>query len=335
METKLSLAIKASNQLITNLHRDGLDRGCIATFNEDLVIRESFTDDEDDLHRSLNALVNIASGGTSLYDCMCELISGPFYRKGDRSRPWIMIVVTDGNDFGSIKSLETCAAEICSKYTRENSNFLFLLGVGDDVNSSKMEKFAEKGGFTYIPVKDFHLLEYVFILLALKITNSFNVSTGEISFDDVTLGWAQVQRQRQLRPVAIDYALLIDVSGSMSDRIYGPPPAKCFAGHDLKTAYSYNWYCDICGKDGDSSVNLKYHCESGVACKPVGYCPQNHPLSCTKMSKKWVCDEDHRLHNGLSMRCQRCDYDICIDCRKEQAVISSFTRLLLNSLSSS
>ncbi len=36
MDTRLGRAIKASNELITNLHRDGLDRGCIASFNESL-----------------------------------------------------------------------------------------------------------------------------------------------------------------------------------------------------------------------------------------------------------------------------------------------------------
>ena len=40
MVTRLDRAIKASNELITNLHRDGLDRGCIATFNDSLVIRQ-------------------------------------------------------------------------------------------------------------------------------------------------------------------------------------------------------------------------------------------------------------------------------------------------------
>ena len=40
MDTRLGRAIKASNELITNLHRDGLDRGCIATFNDSLTIRQ-------------------------------------------------------------------------------------------------------------------------------------------------------------------------------------------------------------------------------------------------------------------------------------------------------
>ena len=40
METKLNCAIRASKELVTNLHRDGLDRGCIATFSDFLTIRQ-------------------------------------------------------------------------------------------------------------------------------------------------------------------------------------------------------------------------------------------------------------------------------------------------------
>jgi hypothetical protein len=51
-----------------------------------------------------------------------------------------MIVVTDGNDVSSSRSLEACAEQIYNKYTRDSSNFLFLLGVGDDFNSTKLEQ---------------------------------------------------------------------------------------------------------------------------------------------------------------------------------------------------
>ncbi|RHZ89845.1 hypothetical protein Glove_9g152 [Diversispora epigaea] len=343
METKLSRAIKASNELITNLHRDGLDRGCIATFNNFLTIKENFADDENDLHHSLDALKNTAYGGTRLYDSMCDLINRTFYRNGNLSRPWIMIVVTDGNDISSTRSAQMCAEEIRNKFTKENSNFLFLIGVGDDVNSSTMEMMAERGNFTYIPVKDFYLLEYAFMLLALKVTNSLNVSIRDFSINDASVTWAEVQKQRQISQVAIDYALLIDVSGSMSDRIYGPPPPKCFAGHDLKEKHLYNWYCDVCGENGQSSICKYYcarcdfsacpdHCKPGVECKPVDYCPNHHPLRCVKWTRKWVCDEDRRLFNGgTSLRCQQCDYDICINCLEDRNIIHRFARLILES----
>ncbi|CAG8731887.1 10083_t:CDS:2, partial [Acaulospora morrowiae] len=57
----ISCAIKASNELVKNLHRDGLDRGIIATFNTSMVVRQAFTKDEASLHRSLNRLTNVAS----------------------------------------------------------------------------------------------------------------------------------------------------------------------------------------------------------------------------------------------------------------------------------
>ncbi|CAJ0837930.1 20495_t:CDS:2 [Entrophospora sp. SA101] len=47
MNTRISRAIKASNELITNLHRDGLDRGCIATFNDSLVIRQDVAEEDE------------------------------------------------------------------------------------------------------------------------------------------------------------------------------------------------------------------------------------------------------------------------------------------------
>uniref|UniRef100_U9UAY8 VWFA domain-containing protein n=1 Tax=Rhizophagus irregularis (strain DAOM 181602 / DAOM 197198 / MUCL 43194) TaxID=747089 RepID=U9UAY8_RHIID len=137
--TQISCAIKASNELVKNLHRDGLDRGCIATFNDSMVIRQSFTRDEASLYRSLNGLSNVVSGATRLYDSMIDVIK-TFQRNGDRSRPWIFVVVTDGDDNRSSRSLRKCAEEISRLFTKESSNFLFVVGVGDGVDSTKMEQ---------------------------------------------------------------------------------------------------------------------------------------------------------------------------------------------------
>jgi hypothetical protein len=164
--TQISCAIKASNELVKNLHRDGLDRGCVATFNDYMVIRQvkiiilldveysymylsfnmsfqftfkSFTKDELSLYRSLNGLNNVVSGGTRLYDSMLDIVK-TFQRNGDRSRPWILVVVTDGDDNRSSRSLKKCAEEISHLFTKDSSNFLFVVGVGDDVDSTKMEQ---------------------------------------------------------------------------------------------------------------------------------------------------------------------------------------------------
>ncbi|CAG8650217.1 7156_t:CDS:2, partial [Scutellospora calospora] len=137
--TQISCAIKASNELVKNLHRDGLDRGCIATFNSRMIVRQNFTRDETSLYRSLNGLRNYVSGTTRLYDSIVDIIK-TFHSSGDRNRPWILVVVTDGDDTGSTRSLLSCAGEISRLFTKDSSNFLFLVGVGDDVNSTKMEQ---------------------------------------------------------------------------------------------------------------------------------------------------------------------------------------------------
>jgi hypothetical protein len=170
MTTQISCAIKACNELVKNIHRDGLDRGCIATFNNNITIRQvndispfmyhyllflydflntfntfflfmykNFTEHKESLYRSLSGLNNVACGGTRLYDSISDVVQF-FHRNGVNSRPQILVVVTDGVDNISGRSLRECAQEISNLFTNNRTNFLFLVGVGDGVNSAKMEE---------------------------------------------------------------------------------------------------------------------------------------------------------------------------------------------------
>ncbi|PKY14500.1 hypothetical protein RhiirB3_519664 [Rhizophagus irregularis] len=218
MDTQIGCAIKASNELVKNLHRDGFDRGCIATFNDYMTVRQTFTKNKASLHRSLNG-INNAKNGTRLYDSIVDVIQ-IFRNRGEVSRPWILVVVTDGDDNISSRSLHKCAQETSSLFTtKESNNFLFLVGVGDGVNSEKMNEMASAGNFIYIHAKDFFLLELIFLKIANKITTSLSLSLGNLTVGDHSASWAEVQRHRNLSKVAIDYALLIDVSASMNSRV--------------------------------------------------------------------------------------------------------------------
>ncbi|CAB5365593.1 unnamed protein product [Rhizophagus irregularis] len=146
MDTQIGCAIKASNELVKNLHRDGFDRGCIATFNDYMTVRQTFTKNKASLHRSLNG-INNAKNGTRLYDSIVDVIQ--IFRNRETS------------------SLFT---------TKETNNFLFLVGVGDGVNSEKMNEMASAGNFIYIHAKDFFLLELIFLKIANKITTSLSLS---------------------------------------------------------------------------------------------------------------------------------------------------------------
>src|SRR5436305_6073450 len=116
---------------------------------------------------------------------------------------------------------------------------------------------ASAGRFDYVPVEDFHLLELAFLTIAHKVTKSLSLSVNNISIGDISASWAEVQQHRQLSNVAIDYALLIDVSASMNDMLR----PQCFAGHDLRMVNGEyrstgQWFCDVCGKDGPSLVSF-------------------------------------------------------------------------------
>jgi Mg-chelatase subunit ChlD len=97
-----------------------------------------FTNNKASLHRSLNG-INNAKNDTRLYDSIVDVIQ-IFRNRGDVSRPWILVVVTDGVDNLSSRSLHKCAQEISSLFTKESNNFLFLVGVGDGVNSERMNE---------------------------------------------------------------------------------------------------------------------------------------------------------------------------------------------------
>ncbi|RIA96760.1 hypothetical protein C1645_814955 [Glomus cerebriforme] len=337
--TQINAAIKASNELIKNLHRDGLDRGCIATFNDSMVVRQNFTKDEASLYRSLNGIRNYVDGGTRLYDSMVDVVR-TFHRNGDRTRPWILVVVTDGDDNRSSRSFKKCAEEISRLFTKESSNFLFVVGVGDDVDSAKMEQMSTAGNFIYFPVKDFYLLELVFLTIAHKITTSLSLSLGNLSVGNYSASWAEIQRHRNLSQVAIDYALLIDVSGSMNS-IISPPPPQCFAGHDLKKKQRRDeWWCDVCGKDGLTSSSQYHcvtcnfdacssHCKSGEECKPESRCRNRHPLRYAQSSGMWSCDECGKYYYGRRLRCQRCDYDMCPTCLAKEDLAVLMTSLFI------
>ena len=83
---------------------------------------------------------NAATGETRLYDSIYDVVVGIFRQKANRTRPWILVVVTDGDDNCSTRSARQCAQEVYRLFTIEESNFLFVVGVGDGVNSSKLQE---------------------------------------------------------------------------------------------------------------------------------------------------------------------------------------------------
>ncbi|CAJ0762357.1 2972_t:CDS:2, partial [Entrophospora sp. SA101] len=183
---------------------------------------------------------------------------------------------------------------------------------------------ASSGKFTYIPVKDFYLLEFAFLTIAMEITTSNVLSIKQLSVSNVSATWAEVQQRRELSDVAIDYTLLIDVSGSMTLTLQDPLPL-CFAGHELKESGIRQWFCDVCGKNGTTLKSKYYcrtcsfdacpsHCKPNARCVPVKKCDRSHSMRYASSYGPWKCDECQKFYEGKRLRCQQCDHDVCPSC---------------------
>src|SRR5579863_6917091 len=100
---KIEYAVGAAGLFIHNLHRPGIDRCMLATFGNGFQVAQGFTSNEPQLHSALGRISqSIRDERTRLYDSIEDVIS-QFWTYGDKGRPWLLTVITDGQDNGSRK----------------------------------------------------------------------------------------------------------------------------------------------------------------------------------------------------------------------------------------
>ena len=104
---------------------------------------KNFTSDKIVLQKSLNALKKVAYGDTRLYDSIFDVTTKTFRQNADPTRPWVFIVVVDSDDNLSMISHGQCSGIIFDKYTRKNTNFMFVIGVGNRVNTNRMQNVRQ------------------------------------------------------------------------------------------------------------------------------------------------------------------------------------------------
>jgi hypothetical protein len=213
---KIEYAVGAAGLFIQHLHRENFDRGMIATFGNGFRVEQSFTGTESYLHRALARVSqSVTNEQTRLYDSLADVIV-EFWSRGMRDRPWLLIVITDGQDTCST-SFRTPAAighVAATRYNHEDSNFMVVIGVGegDQIDADALATLGNVGNFPAITIGAFPLLELVFLKIALQVstrTLGRHVEVGNMS-------WDQVAQIRQVSQVPFDYAFLIDRSGTMS-----------------------------------------------------------------------------------------------------------------------
>ena len=111
---KIEYAVGAAGSFIYHMHREGFDRGMIATFSDGFRIEQDFTGNEVALHRSLARVANhTGNGSTRLYNSLEDVITR-FWQAGYRDRPWLLTVITDSRitPVTSIKAIRGASASI-------------------------------------------------------------------------------------------------------------------------------------------------------------------------------------------------------------------------------
>lgn len=216
---KVEYAVGATGLFIRHLHRENFDRGMIATFGNTFRVEQTFTASESRLHSALARVArSVTNEGTRLYDSIEDVIR-EFWRIGERDRPWLLTIITDGIDNVENEKYRGNPAGIgryvATYYNHEDSNFISVIGVGDgeQIDRKALGTLGDTGGFPAMTIDVFPLLEMLFISIALEVSE--RLEGIRINYEDMS--WTEVSRVRQLSRIPFDYAFLLDRSGSMSE----------------------------------------------------------------------------------------------------------------------
>lgn len=216
---KIEYAVGAAGLFIHNLHREGFDRGMIATFGDGFRVEQGFTATESYLHSALSRVSkSIRQERTRLYDSIEDVIL-QFRAYAYRDRPWLLTVITDGQDNASSRYYQNPAGIghfVALQYNHEPTNFIFVIGVGEgqQIDANALVTLGNYGNFLAMTIDAFPLLEALFIEIALQVSEQLE----GIQVNYGNLSWTEVARIREISSIPFDYAFLIDRSGSMSER---------------------------------------------------------------------------------------------------------------------
>lgn len=215
---RLDYTLGAAGNLILHLHRDRFDRGMVATFGDSFRLEQPLTASVRAVRAALWRIhCQAGDESTRLYDSIEDAIT-ELWHYGLRTRPWLLVVITAGRDNRSSKYRRNPRAigrYIARRFNDEPSNYLFLIAVGESqrIDRRTLARVSDDGDFPAIAVGTFSLLETVLLEMALDISARL---AGE-RIDCCRLSWDEVARMREHTQAPLDYALLIDRSGSMAE----------------------------------------------------------------------------------------------------------------------
>jgi Mg-chelatase subunit ChlD len=192
------------------------DRCSVAAFNEKYTPIVSM---QDVLHTAIALVVcaEICSGGTHMYDACCISVA-QFFVTANARRPWVLVILTDGDDMGSDNKLEA-AADMLETFNKPADNFVFVIGLGREINEANLKRLCRLSKSCYLPAKDSEALEPLFELIRLSIVEGIAIDSATIEREGAKNVFDRVARLRPTVALArksVDILMLVDVSGSMN-----------------------------------------------------------------------------------------------------------------------
>ena len=216
--TRLDVAKRAIYNFFVHTfsNRDGY---ALATFNSKYQL-VSVGNGNAEASSAYKALERVQpAGGTKLYDsivCAIQEFQGGNGRPGfgDRTRPWVLVVLTDGEDNLSRNSAGAVSSFIRSKFLKKG-NYVYVVGMGPDVRMASLQSMGPSGAFKTIHVRNFSDLQAELALIALKLYVGEEYAIQYVRSHGIEAVWAEVQNVVKVRKQAIDFMFLLDLSSSM------------------------------------------------------------------------------------------------------------------------
>ena len=213
---KIEYATEAFERLVENFVRPRIDRVAVLAAGNTCLVECDFTSDMAKVRAAIRSLrYTNRDEKTRLWDTLADGAAA-FWRAGRRNVRWVKLAVTDGGDNASTtfrKDPVGAGQFMKNNFTFEPSNYLALVGVGEDKNIDRpaLDKFGLAADCPAIVIKDFTLLEHMLLRIALQVTSGL----FGVRYSLGSLSWTELQRVRNLVHVPFDLMLTIDRSGSM------------------------------------------------------------------------------------------------------------------------
>ncbi len=155
---------KASVLRFISLMEKG-DRASLFAFSDDVVKAESLTRDREKLKKSAGGIQT--GGNTALYDAIAQGVDSVQRRSGRRA----VIVLSDGISNRGVYTIERAIEHATKSYVS-----VYVIGLGADVRTARLERIAHKTGGTYFFTPSAEGLLGIYETISRRIKNEYVVS---------------------------------------------------------------------------------------------------------------------------------------------------------------